>query len=155
VHSGIDAEEPLADTPIDLGRFPALRRFKIDSFWGGLAQLDFLCRLFDFPSSPSGIETLEIEVWFDVDDDRRGEELFSEDEWSELDEILTSEKFISLSKIVLCLVALEVNPRDRSHVLEFAIDRNLTLPYANALFPEFRASTNTRTLEILFRVSLE
>ena len=55
-------------------------------------------------TSTSGIETLEINITWDGVDVGRGKGLFSFDAgWSTLDQLLTSEKFVSLSKIVLGL----------------------------------------------------
>ena len=67
-----------------------------------------------------------------------------------MDQLLTSQMFGSLSKVVLHL-RLEMEDRiskerdqDLDHILE--LERNLSLPYVNDLFPQFTALTE-RTLE--------
>ena len=141
----------LASVPFDLGRFPALRHFKIEqtcSYRYNRALLRFLDCLLSIPSSPSGIEVLETRItWFDVKD---GKDLFSSDAgWSMLDELFTSQRFVSLRNVVLRLELqmVEFHPR---HMME--LERNLTLSHVNDLFPLFRASNTQRTLEIHLKV---
>ena len=135
------------DVPFDLSLFPGLRHLKIHLLTVRMEngrRLQFLNKLLSTPSSTSGIETLEIEVaWNDSEFGFSfdGEQMFSPDTWSTLDEALTCELFVSLSKVVLDL-----------HV---EIDDNYyqprTLPYdqVGTLFPMFRALSNTQhTLEI-------
>jgi hypothetical protein len=75
--------------------------------------------------------------------------------WSELDELLSSKQFGSLKKFVLRLdlmmkresIRFTYNDQERA-ALE--CERNSTLSYVNALFPRFKASTDT--LEIHFTI---
>ena len=144
----------LASVPFDLGRFPALRHFKIEqrcSYPYNQALLRFLTCLLSISSSPSGIEVLETRItWYYVEDGH-GTDLFSSDAgWSSLDELFTSQGFVSLRKVVLCLelrMARRILP---PHILE--LERNLTLPHVNDLFPSFRASNTQRTVEIHLKV---
>jgi len=77
--------------------------------------------------------------------------LASDAGWSRLDEHLTSPKFRSLRKIVLCLNILVYHGRvQKDDILE--TERDLTLPYINNLFPSFRASNTQRTLESHLKV---
>ena len=150
-------------TSFDLGQFPALRHIKIQlqSWYGqNLALLRFLTQLLSFShsASSSGIEILEIELtWYGVRHGDRIVLLLSEVEWSALDQLLTSQVYDSLNKVVLHLcVAIEdwtwESSSDRRRISEF--ERNLNLPYVSDLFPMFRASTNTRrTIEIHFQVT--
>jgi hypothetical protein len=162
-----DAHEPqtrmLDEVSFYLGRFPALRYFKIQlQSWydNNSAYLRFLTRLLSIsPSaSSSGIEVLEIELtWHGVRHGDRMIILLSDVEWSALDQLLTSYVYGSLSKVVLHLcVAIKdwtwESNSDRERISEF--ERDFNLPYVNDLFPKFRASTNTRrTLEIHFQVT--
>src|ERR1700678_1066889 len=136
----------------DLCRFPALRHFTFEleiSFRSHLTALSFLSRLLSISSSASGIETLEITITWDNVNVGRGKGLFLSG-WSRLDEVLSSENFTSLRKVVMGF-GLEIRGITDPSSLEF--ERNLTLPYANALFPMFRALTNPRrTLEIHVKV---
>jgi hypothetical protein len=131
--------------PLDLGRLPVLRHFKFreqSSPENNVTVLHFLTQLLSTSTSSSGIETLEVDIHV-----RCGKDLFLSDAgWSRLDNLVTSEKFVSLRKVVLSL-ALEIEEKEN---LEF--ERNLTLPYVNALFPMFRATQ--RTLEIDLKVAL-
>ena len=61
--------------------------------------------------------------------------------WSTLDELFTSQRFVSRRKVVLYL---------ELDILELEI--NLLLPHVDNLFPSFRASNTQRTLEIHFKV---
>ena len=87
----------LQDFPFDLGRLPALRHLTIQLpmyFEANLAFLSFLIRFLS--SSTSAVETLELKISWRADD------FFSFGyEWVLLDELLTSEKFVSLTKVVL------------------------------------------------------
>ena len=56
--------------------------------------------------------------------------------WSTLDQLLTSEKIVSGLDIEMEMDSQEISESER----------NLTLPYANALFPMFRATQ--RALDI-------
>lgn len=141
----------------DLSRFPALRHFKFQkqtAFWAydSNTVVSCLSQLFSVSFSSSGIETLELELtWYSVGYEL-GSDLFSPDAgWSELDRLLTSEKFIPLKKFVLGLRLEMESERDTCNNEKRSIEseRNLTLPYVNALFPLFRAFPNTqRTLDI-------
>jgi hypothetical protein len=144
-----DLSPSFDDFPFDLGRFPALRHFNIQlpiSFKDNLPMLSFLNQLLSISSYTSRIETLEIKItWSDAKNERVLKDLFSSGaEWSTLDEVLTSEKFVSLRKVVLDL-RLEMDDDHRN--LEYG---DLTLSYVNVLFPMFRALTSgrgQRTLE--------
>jgi hypothetical protein len=158
-------ERVLYSVPFDLSRFPALRHFKIQrwsSCQDNLAELCFLTQLFSTSSSSSGIEALEIEItWHSV---RNGHErdLFSSDAgWSTLDELLTSETFGSLRRVVLhlrlememVLSSEKVSCSDSDlHISKS--EKCSSLPYVNDLFPLFRTLTNAqRTLEARCTVS--
>ena len=125
----------------DLGRLPALRHVKIQlsiDFAENIRMLSLLTQLLSISSSTSSIETLEIEsAWYDIDIDDLDDLFSSGAGWSTLDQILSSDKFVSLTKVVL---RLEMLIADRS--LEF---RNLFLSFINVLFPMFK--TLQRTLE--------
>ena len=149
----VDAENTLASLSFDLGRFPALRHFKFEQQCSFLNFLRLLTRLLSIHSSPIGIEVLEIRMtWFAVKDGH-GKDLFSSDAgWSTLDKVLTSQRFVSLRKVVVYLelhMAWSVH-QPPPHILE--LERNLTLPHVNSLFPLFRASNTQRTLEIHLKV---
>ena len=126
--------------PFDLTQFPALRHFKVQlpncsDDEDVLPMLPLLIQLLSMPSS-SGIEILEIIItWYGVE---IGEVVgpLTCTEWVTLDEILSSEKFVSLKKLVLYMTLegdrFDPNHRKKAHV------------YANKLFPTFRRH---RTLE--------
>ena len=143
--------------PLDLGRLSALRHFRFRERTvskHNVTLLDFLNQLLSTSTSSSGIETLEIDITYDGVDVGCGKKLFLSDAgWSSLDELFTSEKFVSLRKVVLSL-DLEMG---RKANLES--ERSLTLPYVNSLFPMFRALADTqqadtrRTLEIHLKVA--
>jgi hypothetical protein len=126
--------------PYNLGRLPALRHFKIQvpAGWYNISTLSFLQRWFS--SSPSGIETLGIEI---TCDHCCIEDLFSPQtgaRLSRLDEILTGEKFVSLRKVILAF-SISMMIRDYNK-LEF---KNLIVSYVNnTLFP---LTSRQRTLE--------
>ena len=115
------------------------------------AVLRFLTCLLSIQSSPSGIEVLETRItWFDVEVGH-GKDLFSSDAgWATLDELFTSQKFVSLRKVVLCLELYMARGSRAPHILE--LEKNLTLPHVNDPFPSFRASNTQRTVEIHFTV---
>jgi len=142
--------EELEGFPFDLNRLPALRHFKIQeqsSFEDNVSLLALLNQLLSTSTPSSGIETLGIDITWDGFDVGCGKDLFLSDVgWSTLDELLTSEKFVSLRKVVLSL-GLKMTEKK---FLES--ERTLTLPYVNALFPKFTASH--RTLEIHLEVSM-
>ena len=143
--------------PLDLGRLPALRHFKFREqiqAEENVTSLDFWNQLLSTSTSSSGIETLEIDITYDDFDIVSGEVLFSSDAgWSRLDKLFTSEKFVSLRKVVL---SLNIEIEEKEHLES---ERILTLPYVNALFPMFRALADTqqadtqRTLEIHLEVN--
>jgi hypothetical protein len=130
--------------PYDLGRLPALRQVKIRlliDFENTIGMLSLLTQLLSISSSTSSIETLEIEIaWKDVDI-KQFDDLFSSGAgWSTLDQTLSSDKFVSLTKVVL---RLEM-PIDNCG-LEF---RTLFLSFINVLFPMFKSLTGRQlTLE--------
>ena len=135
------------DVPFDLGLFPGLRHFKIQLptiFVENKRRLQFLNKLLSISSSTSGLETLEIKIaWNDSDIGFTfdGEQMFSPDTWSTLDEALTCKQFVSLSKVVLDLY-VEIGYQYYQH---------RTLPYdqVGTLFPMFRALSNAEhALEI-------
>jgi len=110
--------------------------------------LDFLNQLLSTSASSSGIETLEVDIAYNYVYVGCGKDLFLSDAgWSRLDNLVTSEKFVSLRKVVLSL-ALDIVMEPGTWTVES--ERNLTLPYVNALFPMFRATQ--RTLEIDLKV---
>ena len=143
--------------PLDLGRLPALRHFKFQeqsSCPDNVTLLDSLNQLLSTSTSSSGIETLEIDITYDDVDVGCGKDLFLSDAgWSRLDKLFTSEKFVSLKKVVLSL-SLEIDEEEK-----LESERNLTLPYVNALFPMFRSLADThrvdtqRTLETHLKVT--
>ena len=136
----------LVRVPFDLSRFPALRHLKIDQQSSDLNISRFLTRLLSIPSSPSGIEVLETRFVWDRVKVGHGKDLFSSDtRWSTLDELFASQRFVSLRKVVLWL-ELHMAGRVPPHILE--LERKMTLPHVNNLFPSFRASDTQRTLEI-------
>jgi hypothetical protein len=162
----LDSDVPLADLmeagiPLDLGRLLALRHVKIQAN-ANENLLEFLTQLLSPSTSSSGIETLEIDITYDDVDVGCGKDLFLDDAewrdaewydvWSPLDKLFTSEKFVSLRKVVLSL-NLEMEEKEN-----LESERSLTLPYVNALFPMFRALADTqqadtrRTLEIHLKV---
>ena len=140
----------LGFAPFDLGRFPALRHVKIH-LPTMLVENEMRCQALDhllsISSSTSAIETLEIKLnWNDEEDEYgpHGKYLFLPDTWSTLDETLTCEKFVSLRKVVLDLYVETASIDDKEH-------QNLSLPYiqVGTLFPMFRALLDTQcTLEI-------
>ena len=153
----VDFEDLLEEgIPLDLGRLPALRHFKFQeesSSENNVILLDFLNQLLSTSTSSSGIETLEVDIAYDYYHPSNyydvhvgcGKDLFLSDAgWSRLDNLVTSEKFVSLRKVVLSL-ALKILKGEN-----LELKRNFTLPYVNALFPMFRATQ--RTLEIDLKV---
>ena len=160
--------------PLDLGRLPALRHFKFrvlmdpgddedeededededEDECAHLLLLDFLNQLLSTSTPSSGIETLEIDITYDSVEARVGcgKDMLSDAGWSRLDSLFTSEKFVSLRKVVL---SLDLSIAQKEMNLES--ERNLTLPYVNALFPMFRSLADThpvdtqRTLEIHYK----
>jgi hypothetical protein len=137
--------------PLDLDRLPALRHFEIQeqsSFEDNVSLLAFLNQLLSTSTPSSGIETLGIDITWAGVDVGCGKDLFLSDVgWSTLDELLASEKFVSLRKVVL---SLGLKMREKKFLES---ERTLTLPYVNALFPKFRALADThRTLEIHLEV---
>ena len=142
----------LASVPFELGRFPALRHFKIEQRCLYPNFLRFLTCFLSIPSSPSAIEVLETRiVWYDVEVGHE-KDLFSSDSryWMNLDRLFTSQRFVSLRKVVLCLELHMAGGFQSAHILE--LERNLTLPHVNDLFPLFRASNTQRTLKIHLKV---
>jgi hypothetical protein len=148
--------------PFDLARFPVLRHLKVqrgNSLGDNLALLRFLTGLLSMSSSSNGIEVLEIEITWHSIKDEHGKDLFLSDaEWSTLDQLLTSQTFVALRKVVLRL-GIELsgwssqwycNDPHHQHIME--LERNLTVPYINELFPLFRALTRTveSHLEFIF-----
>ena len=139
--------------PFDLARFPALRHLKIqrwDLYGDSLAILRFLTRLLPLSSSSNGIEVLEIETTWHSIKDEHGKDLFlSNAGWSTLDQLLTSQTFVSLRKVVLRLSIefsmwgshCDCNDPHYQHSME--LERNLTLLYINDLFPLFRGLERT------------
>ena len=144
--------------PLDLGRLPALRHFKFrvqirPEKDAHLLLLEFLNQLLSTSTPSSGIETLEIDIIYDSLNIGCGKDLFLPDAgWSRLDNLFTSEKFVSLRKVVL---GLDLSIAQETMNLES--ERNLTLPYLDALFPMFRSLADThpvdtqRTLEIHYK----
>ena len=138
----------LTSIPFDLSRFPALRHINIEQHIFYFPNfLHFLTCLLSIPSSPSGIEVLETRIiWSDVENGHE-KDFLSSDTWSTLDELFTSQRFVSLRKVVLWLelhMALRVRPPP---ILE--LERNLNV---KDLFPLFRASNTQRTLEVHLKV---
>jgi hypothetical protein len=149
----------LNNVPFDLGRLPALRHLKIQRrspYKDSLAPLRFLARLLSLSSSSNGIEILELGItWHSIKVEYgRGKNLFPSDAgWSTLDQLLTSQTYVSLRKIILRLdIEFSRSKRSRrkrngsrpQHILES--ERNRTLLCVNDLFPLFRADAQ-RTLE--------
>ena len=134
--------------PFDLDRFPALRHLKIkwrSSYENDPARFCFLTRLLSMSSS-NDIEVLEIQItWYGIQDEY-GKTLFlSNAGWSTLDQLLTSQTFGSLRKVVLRL-GIECSPcvwqwkdDDPRRKQNLELEKNWTLPYINDLFPLFRA----------------
>ena len=163
IHDNNVAPENVLLTSIgifNLGLFPALRHFKIQwrsSSWDNLSRLPFLTQLL---SSSIGLKTLEIELTWHHVLGGHGKDLFLSDaRWSALDQLLTSQTFVSLSKFILRLrLEMELSSArlfwgsqiDYHHDLEerqiLELERNLTLPHVNDLFPLFRALTDTRRI---------
>jgi hypothetical protein len=143
-----ELEQVMNNDLFDLGQFPALRHLKIQrrsSYQDHLDLLHFLTRLLSISST--GIEVLEIEITWDRVRRGDGKDLFSSDAgWSTLDQLLTSQMFTSLRKIVLHLDLWMILPTDCPQSLQPILEseRNLTLPYVNDLFPLFKASTDPR-----------
>ena len=139
----------LKDFPFDLGRLPALRHLKIQlqilpehnflmfSFLNSLLSID------SSSSSPSGIETLDLEIiWHSLDSEDEITDLFAsggEWRWDTLDNVLTSEMFPCLREVVLDF-GLKVHDWDHNSGYD-----NLALSYVNDLFPMLRRGD--RTLE--------
>jgi hypothetical protein len=154
----------LIDVPFDLGRFPALRHLKIQrqSLYGDkLTPVRFLTPLLSISSSSNGIEVLEIGIVWHTIQDEHGKDLFASDAgWSTFDQLIASQTFGSLKKVVLRLdlwmerfIGLQRdfdNDPQQQHILE--LERNLILPYVNDLFPLFRADPQ-RILESRFKVA--
>ena len=139
--------------PLDLDRLPALRHFKIQeqsSFEDNVSLLALLNQLLSTSTPSSGIETLGIDITWGWVGAGCGKDLFLSDVgWSTLDELLTSEKFVSLRKVVLSLVLKMGKKFFEAERTLAESERTLTLPYVNALFPKFSALGDThRTLEI-------
>ena len=156
----VDLQELLEEgIPVDLGRLPALRHFKLQVQSlpeYKLTLLDFLNQLLSTSTSSSGIEILEIDITYTYVHAGCGKNLFlRETGWSRLDNLFTSEKFVSLRKVVL---SLDIEIEEKEHLES---ERILTLPYVNALFPMFRALADTqqtdaqRTLEIHLDVNCQ
>ena len=130
----------LKDFPFDLGRLPALRLLKFQlPIWSEHNSfiLSFLISLLSISSSPSGIETLDLEIILrGLGSEDEIADLFASgpgSEWDTLDEVLTnSETFASLRKVVLDL-SLKVHSRHRNSGYD-----NLALSYVNDLFPMFK-----------------
>ena len=121
---------PLQDFPFDLGRLPALRHFTVQLpawFSRHLVVLRFLIRLLSISSSASGIETLELKIfWCEVDDPDLILDFFSfASEWMILDQVLTSAKFVSLRKVVLdwVLEVTDIHARPSWEFHNFSLDR--------------------------------
>ena len=145
-----------AGIPLDLARLPALRHFKCR-----LAPNDPMIvpkLLNQLLSSSSDLETLEIDINYnDVDEGRGCGKYFLSAWWSRLDNLFTSEKFVSLRKVVLSFVLhmeeMEETDWDRE------LERRETLLHVSTLFPKFRALADTqqpdtqRTLEIYLQVN--
>ena len=133
----VSRHRPLRVVSFDLGRLPALRHFTIQYWVSSEKHYDiyYLTQLLSPLSSTSGIEILEINLPWEY-----GNDLFSSHlGWSSLDELLVSDKFFSLTKVILHLK------------MGFGIEwkRNSTIPRIEAFFPKVRAMSNTRrTLEI-------
>jgi hypothetical protein len=86
-------------------------------------------------------------TWFDVEDGH-GKDLVSSDAgWSTLDKVITSQRFDSLRRVVLCL-ELHMAGSVHRHMLE--LERNLTLPHVNDLFP-----LEPRTLNVHSKYALK
>ena len=147
----------MSNVPFDLGRLPALRHLKVQqlSYGDNLALLHSVTQLLSLSSSLSssfnGIEVLEIGfTWRRIEVEHGKDLFFSDAGWPTLDQLLTSQMFVSLRRIILRL-DIEFSKRrsqrkrndSRQHILE--LERNLAF-YVNDLFPLFRADTQ-RTLE--------
>jgi len=103
-------------------------------FEDNLLVLSFLIRLLSTSSSTSGIETLSLKIpWCDVDDADEILDIFTtfDSEWAILDQVLTSEKFVSLRKVVLDRV-IEVTSDDA------VLGRGLHNSALDRLFPKLR-----------------
>ena len=90
--------------PLDLGRLPALRHLKFRGRSGphnNVTLLKILNQLLSPSTSSSGIET-EMYITYNYVDDK--DLILSDAGWSRLDNLFTSEKFVSLRKVVLRLV---------------------------------------------------
>jgi hypothetical protein len=149
----------LNNVPFDLGRLPALRYLKIQRrspYKDNLALLRFLARFFSLSFSSNGIEVLEIGITWHSIEVEHGKDLFASDAgWSTLDQLLTSQTYVSLRKIILrldieFLRPLQMERNDLQHILE--LERNQTLLCVNDLFPLFRADTQ-RTLESHLKIT--
>ena len=103
-------------------------------------MLSFLNSVLSISSSPSGIETLDLEIILSgLDIENEIADLFaSGGKWDTLDEVLTSGTFTSLRKVVLVL-SLTVHCCHHNSAYD-----NLALSYVNDLFPMLRRD---RTLE--------
>ena len=167
-HQAYNAEPEyvLDNVPFDLSRFPALRHLKVQRqslYRDKLSPVRFLTPWLSISSSSSGIEVLEIGIMWHTIKDEHGKDLFASDAgWSTLDQLLASQTFGSLKKVVLRLdLWMEMflgsqrdfdNDPQQQHILE--LERNLILPYVNNLFPLFRALTDPqRILESHFEVA--
>jgi len=124
--------------PFHLGQLPALRHFKVQvcsSLRDTLPMFSFLNRLFSISSSTSDIETLGLNIfWRGFENEDQIAHLFSFGAGWTLDGLLSSEKFVSLSKVVLDW---------ELRVMEIIIRReyqSLVLSYINDLFPKLKRS---------------
>ena len=127
----------MQSVPYNLGRFPALRHLKIhlqSLFRDRIPSLSFLQHLLLNSTSTSGIEALEIKITWN--DHGRGDLFSSDAGWSTLDKVLSSEKFVSLEKIILNFILIDgFSERIK---LEY---KNFILSHANLLFPMFKTLT--------------
>ena len=151
------------NVPFDLGRLPALRHLKFQRqgpYEDNPALLRFITRFLSLSSSSNGIEVLEIDIMWHTIETERGKDLFSSDAgWSTLDQLLTSQTFGSLRKVILCL-DIEFSRRgsqrqcnDPHHQDIVQLERKLTLLYVNNLFPLFRALKRTVESHLKFAFS--
>ena len=125
--------------------------WKFNSDAGGNLALRSITRWLSLSSSSIGIEVLEIGITWHRTEVEPGRNLFLSDAlWSTLDQLLTSQMFVSLRKIILSLEFSRRRSRRRrneslqQHIME--LERNQTLLCVNELFPLFRADTQ-HTLE--------
>ena len=112
-------------------------------------MLSFLDSVDSISSSPSGIETLYLEIiWHGLDSEDKIADLFAsggEWQWDTLDEALSSEMFPSLRKVVLDF-SLKVHDRHRNSGYD-----NLALSYVNDLFPMLRRGDCTLETHVYLR----